>query len=79
MKKQTLLQIVALLACTVLLPQRMTARDYGWPTPGEGQMWFTYLSADYEGENGGYGTWGADDYHVAIYIPTSIVAAGTDI
>ena len=79
MKKQTLLQILVLLACTVLLPQRMTARDYGWPTPGEGQMWFTYMASDYEGDNTGYGSLGPDDYHVAIYIPTSIIAAGTSI
>jgi hypothetical protein len=55
------------------------ANDYLWPTPGEGQMWFTYVPDDYNGENGAYGTMQADDYHVAMFIPTEVIPEGTKI
>ncbi len=79
MKTKTLLQTLLLLTCTLFLSQRVMANDYLWPTPGEGQMWFTYVPDDYNGENGAYGTMQADDYHVAMFIPTEVIPEGTKI
>ena len=79
MKMKTLLQTLLLLMCTLFFSQRTMANDYLWPTPGEGQMWFTYVSNDYNGENGAFGTLMADDYHVAMFIPTEMVPEGTKI
>lgn len=79
MKTKTLLQTLLLLTCTLFMSQRVMANDYFWPTPGEGQMWFTYVPDDYNGENGAYGTMQADDYHVAMFIPTEVIPEGTKI
>lgn len=79
MKTKTLLQTLLLLTCTLFMSQRVMANDYLWPTPGEGQMWFTYVPDDYNGENGAYGTMQADDYHVAMFIPTEVIPEGTKI
>ena len=79
MKTKTLLQTLLLLTCTLFMSQRVMANDYYWPPPGEGQMWFTYVPDDYNGENGAYGTMQADDYHVAMFIPTEVIPEGTKI
>ena len=79
MKTKTLVQTLLLLTCTLFMSQRVMANDYLWPTPGEGQMWFTYVPDDYNGENGAYGTMQADDYHVAMFIPTEVIPEGTKI
>ena len=79
MKTKTLLQTLLLLTCTLFMSQRVMANDYLWPPPGEGQMWFTYVPDDYNGENGAYGTMQADDYHVAMFIPTEVIPEGTKI
>ena len=79
MKTKTLLQALLLLTCTLFMSQRVMANDYLWPEPGEGQMWFTYIPDDYNGENGAWGTLQADDYHVAMFIPTEMIPEGTKI
>ena len=68
----------------MLLPQgvqaqKTLANDYNWPKTDEGKTWFTYVSNDYTGENGAFGTMVADRYHVAIFIPTEMVSEGTGV
>lgn len=77
MKK--LLLTTMLMLATMAMPFVVSARDYGWPTAESGQSWFTYVSADYDKDNEGYGTMMPDVYHVAIFIPTEMVASGSTV
>lgn len=80
MRTRTLLQALLLVACTMLMPQRtVAANDYGWPATDAGKTWFTYVPYDYNDDNAAFGTMMPDVYHVAIFIPTDMVAEGTGI
>lgn len=84
MRKRSLLQSLLLLTLMICVPQSvlgqpLRANNYNWPELENGKSWFTYIASDYSGENGAYGTMTADEYHVAIFIPSEMVSEGTTI